>query len=369
MRLAALELFRVRMPLVAAFRTSFGTETMREAILVRAETDDGGEGWAECVASAEPRYSSEFNDAAWLVLRDLLAPAALAVDDLAAAAVAPLLVQVKGHRMAKAALEAAVLDAELRAAGVPLSAHLGGVRATVVAGVSIGIAGSIGELLDVVAGHIDEGYRRVKLKIEPGWDLEPVAAVRERFGEDLFLQVDANAAYGAGDLEHLELLDGFDLLMVEQPFDEEDLLLHAELGRRLRTAVCLDESIVSARSAEIAIAMGACKIVNVKAGRVGGYLEARRVHDVCTAAGVPVWCGGMLETGIGRAANLALASLPGFTLPADVSATDRYYRQDVTRRFVLQDGAIAVPTGAGLGVDVDRDVLAAVTVQRERRSR
>jgi o-succinylbenzoate synthase len=363
-RLEAVELVRVRMPLVAAFRTSFGTETVRDAILVRLEA--GGQvGWGECVAGAEPRYSSEFNDSAWSVLRDILVPCLSGAGEITAEGVAPLLGWVRGHRMAKAALETAVLDAQLRREGRSLASYLGGVRSSIVPGVSVGIARSIAELLDKVGEYLEEGYRRVKLKIEPGWDLAPVAAVRERFGGELMLQVDANAAYSRADIDQLCKLDEFSLLLVEQPFDEEDLLAHAELASRSATPVCLDESIVSAGAAATAIALGACSIVNIKAGRVGGYLEARRVHDVCVGKGVPVWCGGMLETGIGRAANLALASLPGFTLPGDVSATDRYYERDITARFVLDGGEIAVPSGPGLGVEVDAEALEAVTVRRE----
>ena len=208
-------------------------------------------------------------------------------------------------------------------------------RDRVPCGVSVGIMNSIGELLDAVAGYLDTGYVRIKLKIEPGWDLEPVAAVRERFGDDILLQVDANAAYTVGDARHLAGLDPFGLLLIEQPLDEEDILGHVELAKVMRTPVCLDESITSARAAADAIRLGACSIINVKPGRVGGYLEARRIHDVCVANGVPVWCGGMLETGLGRAANLALAALPGFTLPGDTSGSDRYYRTDITVPFVI----------------------------------
>ena len=238
--------------------------------------------------------------------------------------------------MAKAALEMAVLDAELRAAGRPLARELGAVARP-------GALRRLGrhhrtrstELLDEVAGYLDAGYVRIKLKIEPGWDVEPVRAVRERFGDDVLLQVDANTAYTLGDARHLARLDPFDLLLIEQPLDEEDILGHAALAKLIRTPVCLDESITSARAAADAIGLGACEIVNIKPGRVGGYLEARRIHDVCAAHGVPVWCGGMLETGIGRAANVALAALPGFTLPGDTSASDRYFRTDITPPFVL----------------------------------
>jgi O-succinylbenzoate synthase len=303
-------------------------------------------------------------DAAADVLRRFLVPA-LAGRDLAAPAVAPTLAPVKGHRMAKAALEMAVLDAELRAAGRSFARELGAVHERVPCGVSVGIACSIPALLDEVAGYLDAGYVRIKLKIEPGWDVEPVRAVRERFGDEVLLQVDANTAYTIGDARHLARLDPFDLLLIEQPLDEEDLLGHVELARHLRTPVCLDESIVSAQSAAAAISLGACSIVNVKPGRVGGYLEARRIHDVCRAHGVPVWCGGMLETGLGRAANVALAALPGFTLPGDTSASDRYYRADVTEPFVLSDGHLTVPAGPGLGVEPLPDRLAEITTSTE----
>jgi O-succinylbenzoate synthase len=232
-------------------------------------------------------------------------------------------------------------------------------------GVSVGIMDSIPELLDAVAGYLDAGYLRIKLKIEPGWDVAPVRAVRERFGDDVLLQVDANTAYTVRDAPLLARLDPFDLLLIEQPLDEEDVLGHAELARLIKTPVCLDESITSAATAAAAISLGACSIVNVKPGRVGGYLEARRIHDVCAAHGVPVWCGGMLETGLGRAANVALAALPNFTLPGDTSASDRYYRTDITTPFVLDAGHLAVPTGPGLGVEPLPDELAAVTTSTE----
>ena len=360
MKLEAIELRRIGIPLVAPFRTSFGTETERDVLLVRAITPDG-EGWGECVALADPVYSPEYVDGAQHVLRTFLAPALFSVADLSAATVAPALAFVKGHRMAKAAVETAVLDAELRARGESLATYLGAVRDAVDAGVSVGIMGSIGELLDAVTAYLEQGYKRIKLKIEPGWDVEPVRAVRERFGPDLLLQVDANTAYRLGDARHLARLDPFDLLLIEQPLPEDDVLGHAELARRIRTPICLDESIESAKDAADAIALGACAIVNVKPGRVGGYLEARRVHDVCAAHNVPVWCGGMLETGVGRAANVALAALPGFTLPGDTSASDRYFARDVTSPFTLEAGQLRVPTGTGLGVTPIPDVLAELT--------
>jgi O-succinylbenzoate synthase len=363
-KLVEIELRRLRLPLVTPFRTSFGTQAGRDVLLVRVVTPDA-EGWGECVAMEEPLYSSEHVAGAQHVIREFLGPRLLAAPDLDAAAVGPLLAPVKGHPMAKAAVEMAVLDAELRAAGRSFAEHLGAVREAVDCGVSVGIADSIGALLDMVAGYLDDGYRRVKLKIEPGWDVEPVRAVRERFGDDLLLQVDGNCAYTPADAAHLARLDAFGLLLIEQPLAEDDVRGHAALARRIRTPVCLDESITSARAAADAIALGACTIVNIKPGRVGGYLEARRVHDVCAAQGVPVWCGGMLETGLGRAGNVALAALPNFTLPGDTSASARYFHRDITPPFVLEDGRLRVPTGPGLGVAPIPEVLDELTTTTE----
>jgi O-succinylbenzoate synthase len=362
MKLESLELLRVSLPLVSPFRTSFGTQTSREVILVHVTTPEA-EGWAECVALAEPVYSSEYVDAVPHVMRHHLVPR-LVGSDLTAGRVGHLLEPVKGHRMAKAALETAILDAELRAAGMSFGNFLGGTADRVPAGVSVGIMDSIPQLLDAVADYLAQGYVRIKLKIEPGWDYEPIKAVRERFG-DILLQTDGNTAYTLGDWQQLAKLDAFDLLFHEQPLEEEDLRGHAALAKVVKTPICLDESIVSAKMAADAIAMGACSIVNIKPGRVGGYLESRRIHDVCVANDVPVWCGGMLETGIGRAANAALASLPGFTLPGDVSASNRYYAQDITEPFVLEDGHITVPTGPGIGIDPLPDVLASLVTSRE----
>ena len=360
MKIGSVELVRAAMPLVSPFRTSFGTQTARDVLLVHVKGPDA-DGWGECVAMNEPLYSAEYVDGAQDVIERFLLPRLWDAPDVSAEQVAVRLAAVKGHPMAKAALEMAILDAELCARGESLAAHLGAVAETVPSGVSVGITGSVGELLDVVAGYLDDGYVRVKLKIEPGWDVEPVRAVRERFGDDLLLQVDANTAYTLADARHLARLDAFDLLLIEQPLPEDDVAGHAELARLVKTPVCLDESITSAAAAADAIARGACSVVNIKAGRVGGYLEARRVHDVCSAHGVPVWCGGMLETGLGRAANVALAAMPGFTLPGDISASGRYWRTDITAPFVLEEGQIRVPTGPGLGVRPDPEALSAVT--------
>jgi o-succinylbenzoate synthase len=362
-KIESVELRRIGMPLKGPFRTSFGVETERDILLVRVVTPDA-EGWGECVAMSDPLYSSEYVDGAQYVVKRFLLPMLFAADDVSSARVAQILEPINGHRMAKAAVETAVLDAELRAAGVSFASHLGATRDRVACGVSVGISSSIPELLDQVDGYLAQGYRRIKLKIEPGWDVEPVRAVRERFG-DILLQVDANAAYTLRDAQQLAKLDEFDLLLIEQPMNEEHMSEHAELAEFVRTPICLDESIVSSRHAAEAIRIGACSIVNIKPGRVGGYLEARRIHDVCAANGIPVWCGGMLESGIGRAANVALAALPNFTLPGDTSASERYFARDVTEPFVLDDGYLDVPTGAGIGVSPLPDVLEEITTSVE----
>ena len=355
MRLESVELRRIRLPLVAPFRTSLGTEHEREVLLVRVVGPEA-EGWGECVAFGEPFYSSEYTAGAHDVIKHHLLPRLFAKGEVAADEVAFLLNEVRGHPMAKGAVEMAVLDAELRVRGESFGEFLGAVRPAVDCGVSVGIHENVTDLLHTVEGYLDDGYRRIKLKIEPGHDVEPVRAVRERFGDVLF-QVDANAAYTRDDAHHLAKLDAFDLLLIEQPLPEDDVVGHAELARVVTTPICLDESITSARGAEDAIALGACRIVNIKAGRVGGYLQAKRVHDVCAAADVPVWCGGMLETALGRAANVALAALPNFTLPGDTSASGRYYAEDICEPFVLDDGRLPVPAGPGLGVSPIPDVL------------
>lgn len=388
--LEAIELHRIEVPLVRPFETSFGRETVREALLVRVRTA-AGDGWAECVAGREPFYSSEYVDGAAAVIERYLAPALLAASAggalggrgggvghrstaeggadaaiasvPAAAAVGPALAVVAGHRMAKAALEAAVLDAELRAQGRSMAEVFGAVRDWVDCGVSVGIAPTLEELLDEVAGYVEQGYRRIKLKIKPGWDLVPVGAVRELLGPAALLQVDANTAYRQSDIPLLAELDRFGLLLVEQPFAEEDLASHVQLAAACDTPVCLDESILDRTTALDAIERGATSIVNIKPGRMGGYLESLRVHEACLALEVPVWCGGMLETGLGRAANVALAALPGFLLPGDTSASDRYYAEDLTEPFVLgtgeHRGQLAVPQGPGTGVEVREELVRA----------
>jgi O-succinylbenzoate synthase len=356
----------IGLPLVRPFRTSFGEETDKRCILVRVDTAAGAVGWGECVAGPDPDFSGEFNEGAWLVIRDFLARALFGAGDVDAEGLDRVFARVRGNPMAKAALVDAFLDAALRERGESLAGYLGARRDRVVCGVSVGITPTAGALLEQVDGYLGEGYRRIKLKIEPGTDVERVRAVREAH-PDIWLSVDANAAYQIEDVAVFRELDAFDLLMVEQPLHFEDVLDHARLQRQIETPICLDESIRSAADAAAAIELGACRIVNIKQGRVGGVLEARRVHDVCRERDVPVWCGGMLETGIGRATNLALAALPGFTLPGDTSASRRYFAEDLTEPFELAaDGTMAVPDGPGIGVAPRPDRLAATTLRVER---
>ncbi len=360
----AIELRLITLPLVRPFRTSFGEETEKECILARVETDDA-EGWGECVAGPGPGFSEEFNGGAWLLLRDFLAPALFEAGQVRAEDLEGVFAFVRGNPMAKATLSNAVLDAELRARGVSLAAYLGADKGRVACGVSVGIPPTTEQLLEQVAGYLAEGYRRIKLKIEPGRDVERVDAVREAY-PDTILSVDANAAYSLDDVATFRALDRFDLLMVEQPLHHDDLVEHSKLQREIRTDICLDESIRSAAHAEAALELGSCRIVNVKQGRVGGLREARRIHDVCVTRTVPVWCGGMLETGIGRATNLALSALPGFVLPGDTSASERYFHEDITEPFRMDlDGTMAVPGGPGIGVDPVPDRLAQRTVRTE----
>jgi len=357
-KLNSVELHRIKLSLVAPFETSFGVQTERDVLLLKAITD-AGEGWGECVAGEEPTYSSEYVEGAQEVLIRHLIPRLLN-REISLADVARILRPIHGHNMAKAALEMAMLDAELRADGKSFGQFFGATRTAVDCGVSVGIHSSIPELLQTVGGYLDAGYLRIKLKIKPGWDVEPVRAVRERFG-DVPLQVDANTAYSLADAKHLAELDRFDLLLIEQPLPEEEVLAHAKLARNVKTPICLDESITSAQTAADAIELGACQVINIKPGRVGGYLEGRKIHDVCVERGIPVWMGGMLETGIGRAGNVAMAAMPGFTLPGDTSASDRYYHRDITEPFVLKDGRLKVPTRPGLGVTVDHEYLDSIT--------
>ena len=359
----SIELRRISLPLVTPFRTSFSTETHRDILLVRVETDDAV-GWGECVSGNEPLYSNEYVEGSQQVMIDHLIPRLFAFRSrpMSAHDVAQILRPVKDHRMAKAALEAAILDAQLRENNVSLATHLGSIHELVPSGVSVGIANSLDELVSTVGGYLDEGYARIKLKIEPGWDIEPVRVIRKTFGDQVPLQVDANTAFTREDGPLLAQLDPFNLLLIEQPLPEDDITGHALIARQVGTPICLDESIVSSHVAIDAIERGACSIVNIKAGRVGGYLEAVRIHNVCQQRGVPVWCGGMLETGIGRAMNVALAGLPNFTVTGDISASERFWKQDIVQQPIrLESGQVRLPSGSGAGFEIDGPFLSDVS--------
>ncbi len=356
----------VEIPLLAPFTTSFGTQSVRRAVLV--EVDGAGvSGIGECAAGIEPGYSAETVAGALEALRSHLLPSVLGKPPATPAGQAGRWDWVRGHNMAKAALEMALLDQAGRAVGRSLATILGSVRERIPCGVSIGIQPSLAATLTSIEGYLAQGYRRIKLKCKPGYDVELAAAVRQRY-PDVPLMLDANSAYRLEDLEVLRDLDQFRLMMIEQPLGHDDLIDHARLQAQIETPICLDESVESLADLRAALALGSGKILNIKPGRVGGLLPAVAIHDICVRASWPVWCGGMLETGVGRAANLALAGLPGFTLPGDTSASDRYFRQDlITDPFTLAaDGTIAVPTGPGLGVRPDPRRLGEVTLSRER---
>jgi O-succinylbenzoate synthase len=359
-----LTLFHLSMPMVTPFETSFGRSLARECILVAAGSQ-GQVGYGEVVTDRFPGYNYETVGTAWHVLTEFLGPAALEqpldqVGDLLAA-----MTPVRGHLMAKAGLELAWWDLQGKLTGQSLQQMLGGSGSAVEVGVSVGIQETPGSLVEAVERYLSQGYARIKIKIKPGRDVQDTRAVRRAFSS-VRLQVDANSAYSLESAEALRPLDDLNLLLIEQPLAEDDLWDHRSLQARFSTPLCLDESILSARHARQALEMGACRVINIKPGRVGGLSQAMRIHNLCRDRQVPVWCGGMLETGVGRAANLALASLPGFSLPGDISATERYYDRDITaERFRLQpDSTIQVPTGPGLGVTIDEQVLASVTLAK-----
>lgn len=364
MKIDRITLYHLRMRLKSPFTTSFGTTQDRESILIEAEAE-GLQGYGECVADRDPGYSYETSKTAWYVLSDFLIPALLN-REIEKPQMAPERLRfVRGHPMAKAGLEMAVWDLFGKLHARSLKSMLGGTLERVKVGVSIGIQESPEALLRVVADYLKQGYRRIKIKIKPGHDVRETRAVRQEH-PDLPLQVDANSAYTLETAQALAPLDDLHLLLIEQPLAEDDLWDHHLLQQGLKTPICLDESILSERHARQALDMGACRVINIKAGRVGGLSEAAAIHGLCRSRGIPVWCGGMLESGVGRAANLALASLPGFTLPGDISATDRYYAVDITHeRFILNpDSTIDVPDRPGLGITIDRRALENVIVAR-----
>jgi O-succinylbenzoate synthase len=363
-KIERLELALLTLPLVHFFETSFGRIFEKQFIIVRV--DGGGvTGYGECVAERDPYYGSETNETAWHIIAGFIAPRVVGVDFAHPGDIFPALKAIRGHNMAKAAVEMAAWDLYARQRGEPLSRVLGGTRERIASGVSIGIQDSLDDLVRKVELELAAGYRRIKIKIKPGWDVRAVEVVRARTGP-IPLMVDANAAYSLADAEHLAALDAFDLMMIEQPLDYDDIADHATLQRRLKTPVCLDESIRTVAVAREAIAAGACRMINIKPGRVGGFAESIRLHDLCAAHGIPVWHGGMLESGIGRAANIHLSTLPNFTLPGDVAASRRYFSPDLIEPpiEVAADGTIAVPTGPGLGVSIRADRVEAATTRR-----
>jgi O-succinylbenzoate synthase len=366
MLIKEITLREISMKLVAPFETSMDRTEIRRIILVEANVD-GVIGWGECVAAEAPFYSPEYVDTAWPVLRDFLWPLVKAKQISAASDVWELLARVRGHNMAKAALEATIWDAEAKQKGLPLAKLLGGTREEIASGVSIGIKESLDELVADVKGELAAGYQRIKIKIKPGKDLEPVRRLRQEFPR-IKLMVDANSAYTLEDWPLLKQLEGFYLMMIEQPLGWDDLYSHAELQKKLDTPICLDECIHTEEQARAAIELGACKIINIKLGRVGGLTVARRIHDLCQERGIPVWCGGMLESGIGRAHNIALSTLANFTLPGDVSASKRYWAEDIIAPeiTVSSQGTIRVPAGPGIGFEPRLDLIEKLTVRKER---
>ncbi len=354
----------MKLPLVHFFETSFGRIDDKHFILVRVD-GEGATGYGECVAEQDPYYSSETNETAWHIISSFVAPRVLGVEFAHPRDLFPALKAIRGHNMAKAAVEMAAWDLFARQRGEPLSRVFGGTRDRIASGVSIGIQPSLDALEGKVRHELAAGYRRIKIKVKPGWDLEPVAMIRARFGA-IALMVDANAAYSLADADHLAQLDRFDLMMIEQPLDYDDIADHAALQRRLKTPICLDESIKTIGLARQAIAAGACRIINIKPGRVGGFAESIRLHDLCAAHGIPVWHGGMLESGIGRAANVHLSTLPNFSLPGDIAASKRYFDPDLIDPpiEVAADGTVAVPTAAGIGVSIRHDRLQAATLRK-----
>ena len=362
-RIDRLELRLLRLPLVHFFETSFGRIYDKHFLLVKLE-GDGQIGFGECVAENDPYYSSETNETCWHIITEFLAPRVLGVEFEHPRDVFPAFKAVRGHNMAKAAVEMASWDLYARQQGVPLSRVLGGSRAEIVSGVSIGIQDSLDQLVEKVERELAAGYRRIKIKIKPGWDVDAVERVRSRFG-DIPLMADANAAYTLADAAHLARLDQFNLMMIEQPLDYDDVTDHARLQEQLETPICLDESIHSVRVAHDAIRSRACRIINIKPGRIGGHRESKRLHDVCQAHGIPVWHGGMLESGLGRAHNIHLSTLPNFTLPGDVAASKRYFTPDLIEPpiEVSSRGTISVPTGPGIGVHHVQERIDAATTR------
>ena len=366
MKVERITLRQICMPLIDFFETSFGRTTERHIILVEAQ-GEGVSGWGEVTAGENPFYNEEWTASAWMILRDYAAPRVVGRELESAADVYPLTAHIRGHNMARGGLETAVWDLAARLDGVPLWKKIGGgARREIPCGVSIGIQDTVERLLEKIKRELAAGYQRIKIKIKPGWDVDVVRRVRERFPR-IKLMADANSAYTLADADRLRQLDDYYLMMIEQPLSHDDIIDHAELQRKLQTPICLDECIRTAHHAEQAIRLGACGIINIKLGRVAGFIEAKRVHDVAQAAGIPVWCGGMLEAGVGRAHNVALATLPNFVLPGDVSASQRYWKRDIIQPAVeiTPRGTIAIRDEPGFGYALDHDYIRAITVREE----
>jgi o-succinylbenzoate synthase len=365
MKIEAITLREIQMPLVHFFETSFSRTYSRRILLITVHSE-GIDGWSESVVGEDPFYSSEWIDGAWPTLTSYLIPTLLGKRIGSARECPALLAKVRAHRMAKAGLENALWDAEAIQKKLPLWKLLGGSRQEIPCGVSIGIQDSVEQLLEKIQVELSAGYRRIKVKVKPGWDINVLERIRSRWS-DITLSCDANSAYTLDQVEHLRKFDQFNLLMIEQPLWNDDIYYHARLQKELRTSICLDESIVNARSAAFAVETGACRIINIKVGRVGGFSEAISVHDVCQASKVPVWCGGMLETGIGRAHNIALSTLPNFSLPGDVSASRRYWKEDIIdpEVEVSPQGMIAIRDVPGTGYQVKTDLIEKLTVRKE----
>jgi O-succinylbenzoate synthase len=357
LKIRSIELTEINLPLVHFFETSFGRTYERRIILVRVEDADGAEGWGEITCGETPGYSDEWTDSAWVTAEKILAPMVVGKEVDSAADIWQLMKWVRGHRMAKAGIETACWDLEAKRLGVPLWRHLGGVDQEIECGVSIGIQDSIAQLLDKIRVELEAGYKRIKIKISPSWDYDVIKAVRAEFG-DILLMGDANSAYTLADIDKLRSLDEFGLMMLEQPLPHDDIIDHAKLQAAIKTPVCLDEPIRSPDDARKAIELRSGKIINLKNGRVGGHTQSKLVEEICREAGMPVWCGGMLESGIGRAHNIAISTLAGYTMPGDVSASKRYWHEDVIEPAVevSSDGTITAPDGPGIGfkVCVDR---------------
>jgi len=363
-KIEAVTLREIHMPLVHFFETSFGRTTERRILLLTAQTD-GADGWGECVAGEDPFYSEESVDTAWYALEKYLVPMAMGKALAKAADLPGLLTRVRGHRMAKAALENALWDAEAQTRNVPLWRLLGGSLAEIACGVSIGIQNTAEQLMEKIETELAAGYRRIKVKCKPGWDVEVFEKIRERWPR-ILLSCDANSAYTLDQIEHLKSFDRFDLLMIEQPLWSDDFYYHARLQKALKTRICLDEGIRNRRDAQAAIELKSCGIINIKVGRVGGFSEAVAVHNAAQAAGIPVWCGGMLESGIGRCHNIALSTLPNFTLPGDVSASKRYWKEDIIEPEVevASSGLIKVPQTPGRGFAIRTDYIEKLTTRK-----